>query len=103
MKALDVEGIQTYYGASHVLHGVSLDVAAGEVVCLLGRNGAGKTTTIRSIMGLTAPKKGRILLFDRDIERMKPYEIFRLGIRWIPQGRGFFPCSPSRRTCGSPS
>lgn len=91
MKALSVEGIHTYYGAGHVLQGVSLEVNAGEVVCLLGRNGAGKTTTIRSIMGLSAPAEGRILLFDQDIEKMKPYEIFQLGIRWVPQGRAIFP------------
>jgi len=91
MNALEVQGIHTFYGASHVLHGISLDVAAGEVVCLLGRNGAGKTTTIRSIMGLTAVGEGRIVLFDRDIEKMKPYQIFQLGIRWVPQGRGIFP------------
>lgn len=91
MKALSVEGIHTYYGTSHVLQGVSLEVGAGEVVCLLGRNGAGKTTTIRSIMGLSAPAEGRILLFDQDIEKMKPYEIFQLGIRWVPQGRAIFP------------
>jgi len=91
MKALSVEGIHTYYGTSHVLQGVSLEVGAGEVVCLLGRTGAGKTTTIRSIMGLSAPAEGRILLFDQDIEKMKPYEIFQLGIRWVPQGRAIFP------------
>jgi branched-chain amino acid transport system ATP-binding protein len=91
MKALSVEDIHTYYGSSHVLQGVSLDVGTGEVVCLLGRNGAGKTTTIRSIMGLTAPSEGRILLFEQDIERMKPYQIFELGIRWVPQGRAIFP------------
>jgi branched-chain amino acid transport system ATP-binding protein len=90
-KALSVEGIHTYYGSSHVLQGVSLEVGMGEVVCLLGRNGAGKTTTIRSIMGLNTPAKGRILLFDQDIEKMKAYEIFQLGIRWVPQGRAIFP------------
>ncbi len=89
--ALSVEGIHTYYGSSHVLHGVSLEVGTGEVVCLLGRNGAGKTTTIRSIMGLNTPAKGRIVLFGRDIEKMKPFEIFRLGVRWVPQGRAVFP------------
>ena len=91
MIALEVQDIHTYYGPSYVLHGVSLEVGQGSVVCLLGRNGAGKTTTIRSIMGLNPPARGRVLAFGRPIEGKKPYEIFKLGLRWIPQGRRIFP------------
>lgn len=91
MKALAVEAIHTYYGLSHVLHGLSFEVREGEVVCLLGRNGAGKTTTIRSIIGLTPPRQGRIAVFDREIQGKKPYEIFREGVRLIPQGRHVYP------------
>jgi len=91
MRALQVEDIHTYYGLSHVLHGISLQVNEGEVVCLLGRNGAGKTTTIRSIMGLNPPAQGQIIIYDQPIQRRKPFDIFKLGIRWIPQGRRIFP------------
>ena len=91
MRALRVEEIHTYYGLSHVLHGISLEVNEGEVVCLLGRNGAGKTTTIRSIMGLNPPAQGQIIIYDQPIQRKKPFDIFKLGIRWIPQGRRIFP------------
>ena len=91
MILLEVREIHTYYGLSHVLHGISLNVQEGEVVCLLGRNGAGKSTTIRSIMGLTPPAQGSIRAFNLDIHTMKPYDIFKHGIRWIPQGRKIFP------------
>ncbi|MBU2550580.1 MAG: ABC transporter ATP-binding protein [Proteobacteria bacterium] len=88
---LRVQDIHTYYGLSHVLHGVSIEVHQGEVVCLLGRNGAGKTTTIRSVMGLTPPARGRVLVFDQPVQDLPPYKIFRMGVRWIPQGRRIFP------------
>ena len=91
MRALRVEDIHTYYGLSHVLHGISLEVNESEVVCLLGRNGAGKTTTIRSIMGLNPPAQGQIFIYDQPIQAKKPFDIFKLGIRWIPQGRRIFP------------
>lgn len=91
MKALELEAIHSYYGLSHVLHGLSLEVQPGEVVCLLGRNGAGKTTTIRSVMGLTPPRRGRVLIFGRDMGGKKPYEIFQQGVRLIPQGRHVYP------------
>jgi branched-chain amino acid transport system ATP-binding protein len=91
MIALTLEEIHSYYGNSHVLHGLSLEVRKGEVVCLLGRNGAGKTTTIRSIIGLTPPRSGKVTIFDREMQGKKPYEIFRTGVRLIPQGRHIFP------------
>jgi branched-chain amino acid transport system ATP-binding protein len=87
---LKVNGIHTFYGESHVLHGVDLEVLEGEVVCLLGRNGAGKTTTLRSIMALTPARHGSIFLSGRDITRKKPYEIGRMGVAWVPEERRIF-------------
>jgi branched-chain amino acid transport system ATP-binding protein len=87
---LDVEAIHTYYGDSHVLHGVSLSVAAGEAVALLGRNGVGKTTLIRSIIGFTPPREGAIRLDGRAIHRLPSHRIARLGIGLVPQGRRIF-------------
>jgi branched-chain amino acid transport system ATP-binding protein len=87
---LDVEGIHTYYGESHVLHGVSLRVASGEAVALLGRNGAGKTTAIRSIVGFTPPRAGRVLFEGQAIERWPAYRIARRGLALVPQGRRIF-------------
>ena len=88
---LRVEDIHTYYGPSYVLHGVSLQVCEKEVVSLLGRNGAGKTTTIRSVMGLTPPREGNITFFGKKIARTPAHEIFRLGIKLVPQGRQILP------------
>ena len=87
---LDVEGIHTYYGESHVLHGVSLRVGPGEAVALLGRNGAGKTTLIRSIMGFTPPRDGRILLEGQPIQSWPAHRIARQGLALVPQGRRIF-------------
>jgi branched-chain amino acid transport system ATP-binding protein len=88
---LKVDGIHTYYADSHVLQGVSLELAAGTVVGLLGRNGAGKTTLVRSIMGFTPPRRGRVLFGDVDITGWRTYRIARLGICVVPQGRQIFP------------
>jgi branched-chain amino acid transport system ATP-binding protein len=88
---LELEGIHTYYGESHVLRGVSLSVRDGEVVCLLGRNGAGKTTTILTAMGYLKPRAGRIVYRAQDIAGKRPYEIARLGVGFVPQERGIFP------------
>ncbi|WP_282605106.1 ABC transporter ATP-binding protein [Pelagibius sp. Alg239-R121] len=88
---LKVEGIHSYYGASHILHGVSLDVGEGEVVSLLGRNGAGKTTTLRSIIGLTPPKQGSILLKGEETSGQKPHAMARRGVSYMPETRGIFP------------
>jgi branched-chain amino acid transport system ATP-binding protein len=87
---LEVADIQTYYGESHVLHGVSLRVEPGEAVALLGRNGAGKTTVIRSIVGFTPPREGRILLEGQPIQALSPHRIARRGIALVPQGRRIF-------------
>ena len=87
---LDVEAIHTYYGDSHVLHGVSLRVAPGEAVALLGRNGAGKTTAIRSIVGFTPPRAGRVVFEGHAIERWPSYRIARSGLALVPQGRRIF-------------
>ncbi|MDD2862393.1 MAG: ABC transporter ATP-binding protein [Acidiphilium sp.] len=87
---LEVDGLQTYYGKSHILHGVSLTVGAGELVALLGRNGAGKTTTMRSIMGLTAPRGGRVRLFGQETTGRPPYRVASLGVGYVPEGRKIF-------------
>ena len=91
MTMLAVENINSYYGDSHVLHGVSLEVGEGEAVCLLGRNGAGKTTTILTVMGYLKPRPGRIVFRGRDITALPPYAVSRLGIGFVPQERGIFP------------
>src|ERR1700694_2922651 len=88
---LDLENVNAYYGDSHILHGVSLPVREGEVVCLLGRNGAGKTTTILTIMGYFKPRPGRIRFRGRDIAALPPYAVARLGFGFVPQERGIFP------------
>lgn len=88
---LEVDNIHTYYGESHALQGVSLRLEAGEVVCLLGRNGAGKSTTLRSIIGLSAPSKGRVVFQGRDITGQPAYRIARSGIGLVPEDRRIFP------------
>jgi branched-chain amino acid transport system ATP-binding protein len=88
---LDLENIDAYYGESHILHGVSLTVRQGEVVCLLGRNGAGKTTTILTVMGYLHPRQGNVRFNGRDIGALPPYAIARLGFGFVPQERGIFP------------
>lgn len=87
---LELSEIHTFYGKSHILHGVSLCVREGEVVALLGRNGAGKTTTLRSIMGLTPCRRGSVELFSRDVTKWPPYRIARTGVGYVPEGRRIF-------------
>src|SRR6267142_1817750 len=88
---LEVAGIETCYGQSQVLFGLSLAIARGEMVTLMGRNGMGKTTTVRSIMGLTPACAGAIRFGGRDIRAMPAYQIARLGIGLVPEGRQVFP------------
>jgi branched-chain amino acid transport system ATP-binding protein len=88
---LKVDQIDTFYGQSHVLQGVSLSIQEGEVVCLLGRNGVGKTTTLRSIMGLTPARNGRILFKGIDIVRKPSFQVAQLGIGYMPDDRRIFP------------
>jgi branched-chain amino acid transport system ATP-binding protein len=88
---LKVDQIDTFYGQSHVLQGISLSINEGEVVSLLGRNGVGKTTTLRSIMGLTPPRSGKILLHDVDIAGKPPFQIAQMGIGYMPDDRRIFP------------
>jgi branched-chain amino acid transport system ATP-binding protein len=85
-----VEDIHTYYGKSHILHGVSLVVGRGEVVGLLGRNGVGKSTTLKTIMGLVQPSQGRVLLEGKPIAGLPPHKLARLGIGYVPEDRRIF-------------
>jgi branched-chain amino acid transport system ATP-binding protein len=87
---LEVEGIHTAYGSSRVLFGITLDIQAGECVCLLGRNGVGKTTTMRSIMGLTPPSQGHVRFKGKDITGSVPYRLARSGIGYVPEDRRIF-------------
>lgn len=87
---LEVRGIHTYYGLSHILFDVSLTVNRGEVVCILGRNGAGKSTLMRSIMGLTPPKQGSIIYQGREVTGLKPHLLARRGMGYVPDDRRVF-------------
>jgi len=89
-KTLTIKDIHVYYGKSRVLQGMSMEVKKGEIITLLGRNGAGKTTTLRTIMGLNKPRAGKILFKDVDITTMPSFEIARLGMGYVPQGRRLF-------------
>jgi branched-chain amino acid transport system ATP-binding protein len=91
MALLELGHVETFYGESHILFDVSLTIEAGEVVCLLGRNGAGKTTTVRSIIGLTPPRAGRVAWRGRDLIGLPPFRIARLGIGFVPEDRRVFP------------
>jgi branched-chain amino acid transport system ATP-binding protein len=88
---LQVKNIHTYYDDSHVLDGVSLEVAQGETIAVLGRNGVGKSTTLKSIMGIVPPRKGSILFKDEDLAHKPPYKIARKGIGYVPEERRIFP------------
>ncbi len=88
---LEVQNIETFYGESQVLFGISLNVGEGEIVSLLGPNGAGKTTTLRSILGLTPAATGRIHFDGSDVTRMPTYNIARRGLGWVPDDRRIFP------------
>jgi branched-chain amino acid transport system ATP-binding protein len=91
MNALEAERLNTFYGKSHILHDVGLTVAKGRITALLGRNGAGKTTTLRSLVGLTPPRTGRIHIFGAETTRLPPFRVAALGIGYVPEGRRIFP------------
>ena len=91
MPFLEVREIDTFYGASHILHSLSLRMERGAIECILGRNGVGKTTLLRSVIGLTPPRRGAILFNGNDITRMRVNQRARLGVGYVPQGREIFP------------
>jgi branched-chain amino acid transport system ATP-binding protein len=88
---LKLEGINTYYGDSHILRGVAAEIPAATSLGLLGRNGMGKTTLIRTLMGYVRPASGRVLFNGRDVTAWVPEKMARLGIGYVPEGRGIFP------------
>ncbi len=88
---LDARGIHAWYGSSHVLHGVDLQVGRGETVGLLGRNGMGKSTLIRAILGHVRQREGRVTLAGEDVSRARPHEVARRSVAYVPEGRGVFP------------
>ncbi|MFC5497643.1 ABC transporter ATP-binding protein [Caenimonas terrae] len=90
MNVLEASGLHTFYGKSHILHGVGLEVREGEIVTLLGRNGAGKTTTMRSLMGLTPAREGSIRVLGQDTTKWSPYRVAALGVGFVPEGRRVF-------------
>src|SRR3979490_2812501 len=85
-----VKDLHAFYGRAHILHGVSLEARAGEVVALLGRNGAGKSTALKAIMGLVQPAQGEVTFAGQRIERLPPYRIARLGLGYVPEERRIF-------------
>ena len=87
---LELDGVDTYYGSSHILQGVSLTVGSGEVVVLLGRNGAGKTTLMRSVVGLTRARRGAVRVDGENVRELRPHRIARRGIAFVPSGRRVF-------------
>jgi branched-chain amino acid transport system ATP-binding protein len=88
--ALQARDIHTYYGKSHILHGVTLEVAEGKITTLLGRNGAGKTTTLRSLMGLTPAREGKVTIFGNETTHLPPFRIAAMGVGYVPEGRRVF-------------
>jgi branched-chain amino acid transport system ATP-binding protein len=90
MPLVTVDAVHTFYGKSHILHGVSLEVGPGEVVGLLGRNGVGKSTTLKTIMGLVQPNKGKVLLEGHTITGLPPHKLARRGIGYVPEDRRIF-------------
>jgi branched-chain amino acid transport system ATP-binding protein len=88
---VDARGVHAWYASSHVLHGVDLSIGRGETVGLLGRNGMGKSTLIRTLLGHVPQREGWIVLFGQDMSRARPHEVARLGLAYVPEGRGVFP------------
>ena len=98
MRLLEVQDIHTYYGESHVLHGISLGVERGQIIAVAGRNGMGKTTLLNSIVGFNPPRVGTILFKGRDITRLRPFLISQLGMGFVPQGRRIFRSLTTKET-----
>ncbi len=88
---LDAQGVHAWYGSSHVLHGIDLKIARGQTTGLLGRNGMGKSTLIRTLLGHVSQRDGHIVFFGQNASRAKPHEVARLGVAYVPEGRGVFP------------
>lgn len=88
---VDARALHAWYGSSHVLHGIDLQIARGQTMGLLGRNGMGKSTLIRTLLGHVAQREGSIHLFGQDMSRARPHEVARLGVAYVPEGRGVFP------------
>ena len=88
---LEARGIHAWYGSSHVLHGIDLQIGRGQTVGLLGRNGMGKSTLIRTLLGHVTEREGSIAVAGRDVSRARPHEVARLGVAYVPEGRGIFP------------
>lgn len=95
---LEIAGLNTHYGASHILQGVDLALGAGRIAAILGRNGVGKTTTVKSVMGLVPPSGGAIRLDGTDITGWPAHRIARAGVAYVPEGRLIFPILRSSRT-----
>ena len=91
MNAIEISGLNTFYGKSHILHDVSLSAAEGSITTLLGRNGAGKTTMMRSIMGLTPSRSGSVKVFGHEVSKLAPYRVARQRVGYVPEGRRVFP------------
>lgn len=89
-RLVEARGLQTYYGASHVLRGVDFHVDRGETIGLMGRNGMGKSTLLKSLVGLVRPRAGAVLVKGRDMVGRPPYEVAQLGVAYVPEGRGIF-------------
>ena len=90
-RILEAKGLHAWYGSSHVLHGVDVHIARGETLGLLGRNGMGKSTLIRTLLGHVPQRDGSIQIFGHDMSRAKPHQVARLGVAYVPEGRGVFP------------
>ena len=88
---IEAQGLQTYYGDSHILHGINFSIAPGETLSLMGRNGMGKTTLLRSLLGLTPPRQGTVKIYGRDMTGAPTHKIVRQGIAFVPEDRGIFP------------
>ena len=88
---VDAKGLHAWYGSSHVLHGIDVQIARGQTMGLLGRNGMGKSTLIRTLLGHVPQRDGHITLFGHDASRARPHEVARMGVAYVPEGRGVFP------------